>query len=386
MIRAYDGVTENTARAHARYRDLITELFLKADIVIDGTRPFDIRVTNSSFYGRVLRDGALGIGEAYMDGWWECDSIEEMTSRFIQADLQKESFKNFKLLLYAIRVRLSNRGGRSKIFEVGQRHYDLGNELFRLMLDKRMIYSCGDWKAATNLDEAQENKLDLICKRIGLKSGMRLLDIGCGWGGLARFAAENYGAEVVGITVSKEQLKYASQLCSDLPVELRLQDYRDLQGKFDRIISIEMIEAVGHKYYRRFMKTVDRCLKPGGYFLLQAIVGNEHVSPSEAPWLNKYIFPNGESPSLAQITKSVEKLFIVEAFYKFERDYEKTLNAWYQNFLEGWPEIQDAYDERFFRMWKFYLLISRGIFLSRKAQVWQIVFSKNKMGSSLQNV
>ena len=369
-----------------RYQRLIEETFLKAGVQINGSRPFDIRVTNDGFYKRVLKDGQLGIGESYMDGWWECDAVDEMTSRFIRADLHKEAFTDPRFALYFLTIALSGVGKKAKAFEVGRHHYDLGNDLFQAMLDPRMIYSCAYWKNATTLAQAQEHKLDLICRKIDLQPGMRVLEIGCGWGGWARYAAENYGAHVVGITVSREQLAYAEQQSKGLPIEFRLQDYRDVEGRFDRVVSIAMFEAVGHRYYRTFMEVVDRCLEDDGLFFLHSIVGNQYVGAAQAAWLNKYIFPNGELPSPAQIMKSAEGLFVVEAVHRFGRDYEHTLLAWHENFLENWPKLEKVYGERFYRMWNMYLLLSVGIFRSRIAHVWQCVFSKSGVPGKLKDL
>ena len=358
------------------YRTLIEKLFLTADIRIDGDRPHDITVHNEDFYRRVLRDGQLGMGESYMEGWWDCDAVDEMSTRFIRAKLHKDSYVDLRFLLYFLKVRLSGIGRKSKAYEVGRRHYDLGNDLFANMLDSRMIYSCAYWKGANSLDQAQENKLDIVCRKLGLQPGMRVLEIGCGWGGWARYAAETYGVEVVGVTVSKEQKAFADRYCSGLPIEIRLEDYRQAREQFDRVVSIAMFEAVGHKYFRTFMEVADRCLKDDGLFLLHSIVGNEPIGAAQSRWLNEYIFPNGELPSLAQITKSVEGLFIVEAAHRFGDDYERTLQVWHENFVRNWTNIRDSYDQRFFRMWTLYLLISQGIFRSRIAHVWQFVFAK----------
>ncbi|MDX2180589.1 MAG: cyclopropane fatty acyl phospholipid synthase [Bryobacteraceae bacterium] len=360
-----------------KYRQLIEKMFALADIRIDGPRPFDVRVNNPAFYRRIIRDGQLGLGEAYMDGWWDCDALDEMTSRFIQANLHKETVKSFKALLYFLEVRLSGLGKASKAFEVGEAHYDLGNDLFRIMLDPLMVYSCAYWNNAATLEEAQIAKLDLICRKIALKPGMKVLEIGCGWGGWAKYSAEKYGVEVVGLTVSKEQAALARERCAGLPVEIQLQDYRDAQGKYDRIVSIAMFEAVGHKYYRTFMEVAERCLKDDGLFFLHSIVGNEPVGAAEAPWLNKYIFPNGELPSLAQIMTAAEGLFVVEGAHHFANDYDRTLAAWQENFRRNWPQISDKYDQRFYRMWELYLAMARGIFQARIAHIWHIVFSKN---------
>jgi cyclopropane-fatty-acyl-phospholipid synthase len=367
--------SERTSEDKAR--SLVEEMFSLADVRINGERGFDIRVTHDGFYRRVIRDGVLGIGESYADGWWECDQLDELTRRFVQANLRKEASSKPSFLLYALKVRLSGIGKKSRAFEVGQRHYDIGNELFQVMLDDRMIYSCAYWKNAATLAQAQENKLDLVCRKLGLTAGMRVLDIGCGWGGWARFAAQNYGVEVVGVTVSKEQLKYAQDCSAGLPIEFRLQDYRDVNEKFDRVVSIAMFEAVGHKYYREFMTVVDRCLKDDGLFLLHTILGNEPITAEEGSWLSAYIFPNGELPSLAQITRAAEGLFIVEATQHFGDDYERTLAAWHEKFVNNWPKIEHAYGQRFFRTWTLYLLMARGLFQSRLIHVWQFVFSKN---------
>ncbi|MDH7528362.1 MAG: cyclopropane fatty acyl phospholipid synthase, partial [Ignavibacteria bacterium] len=243
------------------------------------------------------------------------------------------------------------------------------------MLDKRMNYSCAYWKDATNLDEAQENKLELICKKLYLKPGMRVLDIGCGWGAFAKYAAEKYGVEVVGITVSKEQLKLAKELCDGLPVEIRLQDYREVNEKFDRIVSIGMFEHVGYKNYREYFKIAAKNLKDDGIFLLHTIGSNISTKSTDA-WTHKYIFPNGMLPSLAQISKTVENLFVIEDVHNFGADYDKTLMAWYNNFKNNWHKLKDKYGERFYRMWEYFLLSCAGAFRARKNQLWQIVLSK----------
>jgi cyclopropane-fatty-acyl-phospholipid synthase len=244
------------------------------------------------------------------------------------------------------------------------------------MLDRRMTYTCGYWKNARNLDEAQEAKLDLVCQKLDLKPGQTVLDIGCGWGSFAKFAAERYGAHVVGVTVSEEQMKLGKELCKGLPVELRLQDYRDIQGSFDHIVSLGMFEHVGYKNYRTFMRVVYEHLSDGGLFLLHTLGGNTSVRSGEA-WMDKYIFPNGMFPSLVQIGRAIEGLFVMEDWHNFSADYEKTLFAWFANFNKHWPEISGKYGETFYRMWKYYLLACAGTFRTRSSQLWQIVLSKN---------
>jgi cyclopropane-fatty-acyl-phospholipid synthase len=346
-----------------------------ADIKLNGDRPWDIKVRNPGFYSRVLAGGSLALGESYMDGWWECDNLDQFFHRILKANLDKEVVNLRQLIWAVLKAKLINRQSISRAHVVGKKHYDVGNDLYSLMLDKRLTYSCGYWKNTKTLDSAQEAKLDLICKKLGLKKGMRVLDIGCGWGSFAKFAAEKYKVKVVGITVSKEQVKLGRELCKGLPVEIKLQDYRSLRGKYDRIVSVGMIEHVGCKNYRTYMKVANRCLKKDGLFLLHTIGGNVSVNDVD-PWIDKYIFPNGMLPSVKQLSKASEGLFIMEDWHNFGTDYDKTLMAWHKNFIGNWDKIKDKYDVRFFRMWKYYLLCCAGSFRARKNQLWQIVFSK----------
>jgi cyclopropane-fatty-acyl-phospholipid synthase len=244
------------------------------------------------------------------------------------------------------------------------------------MLDKRMVYSCGYWKKASSLDEAQEAKLDLICRKLGIEEGMKVLDIGCGWGSFARFVAEKYGAVVDGVTVSKEQAEFARKSCINLPVQIKLEDYRHIKGQYDRITSIGMFEHVGYKNYPTFMKVVNRLLSDNGLFLLHTIGRNTSVRSND-PWIDKYIFPNSMLPSIKQIGSAIENLFVMEDLHNFSTDYDMTLMAWFENFDSNWEKLKPRYSERFYRMWKYYLLMCAGSFRSRHFQLWQIVFSKN---------
>ncbi len=370
---------ETNAKKHVR------ELLALADIEINGNDPWDIQAHNEDLYERLLRYGSLGLGESYMDGWWDSDSIDGLIDRILSAEIDKKVGLNWGLILSVLQSRLLNLQSVARAFEVGEKHYDLGNDLFRAMLDPRMIYTCGYWKDATNLAQAQENKLDLICRKIHLQPGQTVLDIGCGWGGFAKFAAEKYGAHVTGITISKEQVPLAQEFCKGLPVEIRLQDYRSVEGQFDHIISIGMFEHVGYKNYRTYMKTVERCLKPDGLFLLHTI-GQRQPSRRPEPWINTYIFPNGILPSTTLITKAAEPSFVLEDWHNFGPYYDKTLMAWYANFTEQWPELSKHYDERFRRMWTFYLLSCAGAFRARSIQLWQIVYSKNGVKGGYQSV
>ena len=358
-----------------RLKSLVEGVLSPADIRINGTRPWDIRVRNEDFYPRVVRNGSLGLGEAYMDNWWECDRIDEFFYRLMPTG-PEEKLKNWKILVNAVSALLFNRSKKSRAFQIGERHYDLGNDLFERMLDRRMVYTCGYWKEADGLDEAQEAKLDLVCRKIGLKKGDRVLDIGCGWGSFARFAAERYGAKVTGITVSKEQAEFGNGRCKGFGVDIRLKDYRDLKGeRFDHIVSLGMFEHVGFRNYGSYMEIVDRLLKDDGLFLLQTI-GNSMTLVTTDKWMAKYIFPNSHLPSLKQISAAAETFFIIEDVHNFGADYDKTLMSWHKNFEKSWEELDGAYDERFYRMWRYYLLMCAGLFRSRSLQLWQIVLSK----------
>ena len=357
-------------------RILVSDLLALAGIELDGKRPWDIQVHNDRLYKRVVSEAELGLGESYMEGWWDAERVDEFICKVLRADLQNKVRHNLRFLLHLAAFRLINMQKKSRAFIIGERHYDLGNELFSKMLDKRMNYSCAYWKSAETLDEAQENKLRLICEKLYLKPGMKVLDIGCGWGAFGKYAAQSYGVEVVGVTVSKEQVALGRELCSGLPVEFRLQDYRMLNEKFDRIVSVGMIEHVGYKNYREYFKVADRCLIDDGLFLLHTI-GNRVSAKSVDPWTHRYIFPNGMLPSVAQLGKAIEGLFLIEDWHNFGADYDKTLMSWYYNFTRSWDSIKERYGEGFFRMWTYFLLSSAGAFRARYNQLWQIVLSKN---------
>jgi len=363
------------------YKRRTEKLLSLADIKINGSRPSDIQVHNPRFYARVLSQGSLGLGESYMEGWWSAKRLDEFFAKLLGAGLDRK-VNTFGMALAAIGATITNPQRTSKAFEIGKHHYDIGNDLYSRMLDPTMSYSCGYWKKAKNLEEAQEAKLELICQKLHLEKGMTLLDIGCGWGGLAKHAAKNYGVKVVGITVSKEQAAYAQHSCKGLPVDIRLQDYRALDASelFDRIVSVGMFEHVGVKNYRIYMETVREHLKDDdGLFLLHTIGGLRSENTTDR-WISKYIFPRSMLPSMAQITHAAEGRFVIEDFHNFGPDYDKTLMAWNHNFNAHWHEIKDMYTERFphfERMWNYYLLSCAGSFRARKNQLWQIVLSKN---------
>lgn len=356
-------------------KKLVQELLDQAGVRIGDENPWDIRIHRPAFFTRVIAGGSLALGESYMDGWWDCTALDRFFEKIMAARLDKKAGHSKKLLLAALKAKLTNAQGRARAFEIGERHYDIGNDLFTIMLDKRMNYSCAFWLGVDTLDDAQESKLELTCRKLMLEPGMRVLDIGCGWGGFAIYAAERYGVEVTGITVSREQLKLARRRCEGLPVCIELKDYRDLQGTFDRIVSIGMFEHVGAANYRLYLEVVHRCLEKRGIFLLHTIGGNTAVRSTD-PWIAKYIFPNSLLPSVRQIVAAAEGLFVLEDWHSLGVHYDRTLMAWHRNFTDNWHRIRDAYDERFYRMWTYYLLCCAGSFRARRNQLWQIVFSK----------
>lgn len=353
----------------------IIELLEKAGIIVGGKNPWDIQVNDERLYRRVLSEGTLGAGESYMDGWWDCEALDQLIDRVWRFDLQSSIKGNWKIAWHVLKSQLFNMQKLSRAFNVGESHYDIGNDLYREMLDKRMLYTCGYWEKAENLDQAQEDKLDLICRKICLEPGMKVLEFGCGFGSFAKFAAENYGVHVTGLTVSKEQVSLGRELCRGLPVDIRLEDYRSIEGDFDRVISIGIMEHVGYKNYRTYMKCADKTLKDGGLAFIHTIGGNISATSTNA-WSDKYIFPNGMIPSITQLGKAMEGLFVMEDWHNFGEHYDKTLMEWHKNFEAAWPKLKDKYGERFRRMWNFYLLSSAGAFRSRTLQLWQIVMTK----------
>lgn len=376
--------TVTTTATVAPGQRTLAGLLAEADIEINGDRPWDLQVHDDCFYRRVLSGGSLALGEAYMDRWWDCNALDQFFFRVLRAGLREKAARSWRFYRDVIKAYVLNRQGRSRAFAIGERHYDKGNDLYCAMLDKRMVYSCGYWKEAATLDAAQKAKLDLVCRKIGLTPGDRVLDIGCGWGSFVQYAAKEYGAEMVGITVSEEQVRLARERCKNLPVEVRYQDYRDVKGTFDHVVSIGMFEHVGPKNYDTYMEVVKRCLAPEGLFLLHTI-GASTSSHVVDPWIDRYIFPGGVIPSVAQIADAAEGYFVMEDWHNIGPHYDPTLMAWYRN-VEGQWDALASYDERFRRMWRYYLLMSAGNFRARANQVWQIVFSHEGVLGGYDNV
>ncbi len=357
-----------------RWYRIVAELLSAAGIAINGNRACDIKVHNPALFKRILQEGSLGFGESYMDGWWDCERLDALFTRVLQAGVDERLPKNLSDIARIAYTRLFNLQSRKRAWQVGKEHYDIGNDLFRAMLDPYMQYSCGYWKEADTLEQAQLAKLKMICEKLQLKPGMSLLDIGCGWGGLAQYAAENYGVTVHGVTISAEQQKLAQERCAGLAVEIVLQDYRDLNSQFDRIVSVGMFEHVGPKNYDTYFRVAARNLKPDGLFLLHTIGANQTNLHVDA-WINKYIFPNGCLPSVRHIAQASEGRFVMEDWHNIGADYDRTLMAWYENFKQAWPMLSEGYSERFERMFTYYLNACAGAFRSRDIQLWQVLFS-----------
>ncbi|MBB3182812.1 cyclopropane-fatty-acyl-phospholipid synthase [Halomonas fontilapidosi] len=362
-----------------RARRVIEQLLAGSGVTINGDAPHDIRVLHPDFFSRVLHQGTLGLGEAYMDGWWECDSIDELATRLLLNGLGDHARSTTERLKYRLQAGFLNLQSKARAYMVGEAHYDLGNDLFERMLDPTMCYSCGYWKSADNLHQAQRAKLELACRKLDLKPGMKVLDIGCGWGSFAEHAARHHDVEVTGITISREQAALARERCEGLPVEILLQDYRDLDGLYDRIVSIGMFEHVGHRNYPTYFETVRRLMPADGLFLLHTI-GSNRSEVTADPWINRYIFPNGVLPSAMDIARTSEAHLLMEDWQNFGPDYDNTLMAWLDNFDAHWHEIAHRYNERTRRMFRYYLAICAGAFRARHLQLWQVAFSRGRPG------
>ena len=372
-------MTMTTTRA--RPPQILVELTELADIRLNGDRPWDITVHHSNAYKNTLRRGTLGLGEAYMDGYWDCEELDECFTRLQRSDvdLKLGKLSKFRLAFASFcnqfAHKLINLQTVKRAYQVGKQHYDIGNKLYTQMLDPRMNYSCGYWQFANSLEQAQIDKLDLVCRKLQLKPGDHLLDIGCGWGSLARYAAEEYGAKVTGVTISREQQILAQENCKHLDVEIRFCDYRSLTGKFDKIASIGMFEHVGPLNYKSYFDVVHNLIADDGLMLLHTI-GHYTTNDTTDPWINRYIFPNGHLPSASRIAASIEPNLVIRDWHEFGPDYDKTLMAWWHNFDRSWPELKQTYDERFYRMWRYYLHSCAGLFRSGHGQLWQIVLTR----------
>jgi len=369
----------------SRLQQSAQELFDFADVQFNGDRPWDIQVHNPEFYRRVLTGGSLGLGESYIEGWWDSDQLDVLFDKVIGAMLSKHLggvFKS-KVIWRLLLSTIINRQSINRAKQVADVHYNLGNNLFEAMLDSSMNYSCGYWANAENLEQAQ-HKMELICRKLQLKAGMKVLDIGCGWGSLAKYMVENYGVSVRGLTISEEQQKLAQQRTQGMDIDIALEDYRFTRGEYDRIVSVGMFEHVGSKNYLTYFQKVNDLLRSDGLFLLHTI-GTEDNRSSTDGFIQKYIFPNGRIPNRELINTASLDLFKLEDWHNFGPDYDLTLIAWRDRFEQAWPQLKDQYSERFYRMWRYYLNCCAGYFRCRQGQLWQLVYTKPEHSRAYQS-
>lgn len=366
-------------------KQIVENLLESAGIKINGKNPWDIQINNEDFYQRVLSQGSIGLGESYMDGWWDVKQLDEFFNKLLSAKLDKK-IVTFNLVLHTLKSKVINLQTKARSKIVAKQHYDISNELYAKMLGKTMQYTCGYWRNSKTLDQAQIAKLDLVCKKLNLKKGDKVLELGCGWGYLAKYMAEKYGCEVTAVNISEEQVKFARELTKHLNVKILKMDYRDVNlGEFDKVVSVGMCEHVGHKNYKTFFEVANKSLKKNGLFLFHTIGGNNSVTSID-PWLGKYIFPGAMLPSVKQLSVAMEGLFVLEDWHNFGADYDKTLMAWFNNFDKSWPQFKLKYDLRFYRMFKYYLLCCAGSFRARKNQLWQVVLSKDGLPGGYKSI
>jgi len=363
----------------------VRTLLEKADVRIDGDRPWDIRVHDNRLYRRIIANGSLGLGEAYMDGWWDCERLDEFFSHILRTELGRTTQISIPVITTWIRSHVLNEQTLERSKSVTEKHYDLGNDFYQAMLDPNMQYSCGYFKDTNDLSTAQEQKLDLICRKLQLRKDDHVLDIGCGWGGFARFAAQRYGCHVTATNISKEQMTFARHYCKGLPVDLMECDYRDIAGTYDKIVSVGMFEHVGFKNYDTFLDVAHSCLKDDGIFLLHSI-GSGAAAGGADPWIQKYIFPNSILPTMSEVTASAVRHFVLEDWHNFGAYYDKTLMVWFHNFEKHWPVFRERFGERFERMWRYYLLSCAGAFRARSIHLWQIVLTPHGMEGGYESV
>jgi cyclopropane-fatty-acyl-phospholipid synthase len=372
-------------------KNIVTNLLSQAGITINGNAPWDIQVNRDHFYRGALR-GSLGFGESYMKRDWDVESLDALFRRIIRMDIVHSPLVTLNRLYLDIKSRLTNLQTRIGSLAIAEHHYDLDHRLYELFLGPYNQYTCCFFNKAQSLEDAEVEKLEMICNKLDLSEGDRVLDIGCGWGGFAKYAAETRGCRVTGISISKEQIAYAREYVAGLPVDIVECDYRDLPsrfdaGHFDKAVIIGMIEHVGYKNYRKLVRIVHRALKDDGVFLLHTI-GNSRRTTVADPWMEKYIFRNSMVPAMSQLANAFEGLFVVQDWENYGHYYAPTLAAWQQNFEANWPQIEAIeterrFDEKFRRMFNYYFLSCKAGFETEHINLWHIVMSKEGKRSTV---
>ncbi len=373
--------------ANRIFKPLLESLLEGSGVKLDGGRPWDIRVRNDRLYRRALR-GSLGIGESYMAGDWDCEALDELFRRVLTSDAQQRPLIRAAGALKALQSRLMNLQTKRRSRAVAEEHYDIDHRMYAMFLGPWNQYTCCFFDGTTDLERAEVTKLEMLCDKLELKAGERLLDIGCGWGGFAKYAARTRGCEVTGISLSEEQIRYAIEFTKGLPVTIRKLDYRDLPESglppFDKISIVGMLEHVGYKNYPGIMAVVHQMLRPDGLFLLHTI-GNCEKTTVVDPWIEKYIFRNSMAPAMSQLADAAEGKFVIEDWENYGHHYAPTLQAWYERFNANWDRIRALptprpFDERFRRLWNYYLMSSKAAFEVEKLHLWQLVMTRRNSG------
>jgi cyclopropane-fatty-acyl-phospholipid synthase len=375
------------AMSNRLFKPLFESLLEGTGVRVGGGRPWDIRVNDDRLYRRALR-GSLGIGESYMDGDWDCDALDEMFRRVLGSGAQHRPLVRAAGALKALQSRLTNLQTKRRSRAVAEEHYDIDHRMYAHFLGPWNQYTCCFFDGTTDLERAEVIKLEMLCDKLELKAGDRLLDIGCGWGGFAKYAAQTRGCEVTGISLSDEQIRYAVDYTKGLPVTIRKLDYRDLPDSglppFDKISIVGMIEHVGYKNYAPLMGVVHQMLKPDGLFLLHTI-GNCEKTIVVDPWIEKYIFRNSMAPAMSQLSDAAEGKFVIEDWENYGHHYVPTLQSWYDRFNANWDRIRAIpakrpFDERFRRLWNYYLMSCKAAFEVEKLHLWQLVMTRIQSG------
>ena len=360
------------------------EKFLKYTGIEEGEH-VSIRINEWKFCEDIFMKGDIGLGESYISGYWDCGNINNLIKFGIENYNELERVIKgslLKILFFRIKHFL-NRNSRKGSLKNVHRHYDIGNEFYQLWLDPSMTYSSAIFNSTDEeLLSAQENKYERILKKLKLKNGDHILEVGCGWGGFMEYAARN-GFKVTGVTISKEQYEFAKKRLSKFGnlAKVKLQDYRDIDGKYNHIVSIEMFEALGEKYWKKYFKMLFSILKPGGKLIIQSITinNNDFFSYRKcSDFIQQYIFPGGMLPS-PKIFKdvAVKQGFIYRGDLEFGRDYGITLKRWEENFSSVLSRVKKlGFDDKFIRTWRFYLKYCQGGFEANKISVFQFSFTK----------